>query len=210
MPQTAGAPGAAQAAPASGPRLNVDAPQMSGSVALTGAVFDDVVLKAYHETIAKNSPLVQVMGRRGSAKPSYAQFGWTAVGDVKVPNDTTLWSASAPSLTPQTPVTLSWDNGAGLTFELLLSVDDNYMFTVQQAVINHTGSAVKLFPWSRVVRDYKPNEQSSYILFDGPLGVFNHTLKQESYNTIKSDGQAAPGGTGLCGDQPRRLDRHHR
>ncbi len=131
-PETAGAPGAAQAAPPSGPRLLLDAPQVSGSIALTGAVFDDVVLKSYHETIDKNSPLVQLMGRRGGTKPSYAQFGWTAPNGVKVPDDNTLWTASAPSLTPQTPVTLSWDNGAGLTFELLLSVDDQYMFTVGQ------------------------------------------------------------------------------
>src|SRR5271156_6984823 len=83
-PETAGAPGAAQAAPPSGPRLTLDAPQVSGSIALTGAVFDDVVLKSYHETIDKNSPLVQLMGRRGSTKPSYAQFGWTAPNGVKV------------------------------------------------------------------------------------------------------------------------------
>src|SRR5580698_1657882 len=120
----AGAPGTAQVAPASGPRLNVNSPKISGSVGLTGAVFDDVVLKDYHETIAPDSPLVQVMGRRGGTTPSYAQFGWTPVGTIKVPNDSTVWTASAPELDPQTPVTLSWDNGAGLTFQLLLSVDD--------------------------------------------------------------------------------------
>ena len=201
-PETAGAPGAAQPAPPAGPRLPLDAPQISGSIALTGAMFDDVVLKSYHETIDKNSPLVQLMGRPGSAKPSYAQFGWTAPNGVKVPDDSTLWTASAPSLTPQTPVTLSWDNGAGLTFELLLSVDDQYMFTVKQAVINHTGSAVKVFPWSRVVRDYLPTEQTSYILFDGPVGVFNHTLHQQSYKSIKSDGQSAPGGTAYSETSP--------
>jgi YidC/Oxa1 family membrane protein insertase len=190
----AGAPGTAQIAPASGPRLDVDADKISGSIALQGAVFDDVVLKNYHETIAKDSPLVQVMGRVGGTKPSYAQFGWTPVGKIAVPSGATLWTASAPKLTPATPVTLSWDNGAGLIFQLLVSVDDNYMFSVQQNVVNHTGAAVKLFPWSRVVRDYKPDEQSSYILFDGPEGVFNNTLHQESYKSIKSDGAAAPGG----------------
>jgi YidC/Oxa1 family membrane protein insertase len=200
--EAAGAPGTAQIIPPSGPRLSLDAPQISGSIALTGAVFDDVVLKDYHETIAKDSPLVQVMGRRGGNKPSYAQFGWTALGGVKVPDDSTLWTASAPSLTPQSPVTLSWDNGAGLTFQLLVSVDDQYMFTVRQAVINHTGSAVKVFPWSRVVRDYMPVEQTSYILFDGPLGVFNNTLRQESYKSIKSDGHNAPGGQAYTETSP--------
>ncbi|HUW79334.1 MAG TPA: membrane protein insertase YidC [Acidocella sp.] len=196
-PQAAGAPGATGTAKpprVPGLRLAVDAPKISGSIALTGAMFDDVVLKDYHETTAKDSPLVQVMGRPGSSKPSYAQFGWTAVGSVKVPDDVTPWTATKGPLTPQNPVTLSWDNGQGLTFQLLLSVDDNYMFSVQQQVVNHTGAAVKLYPWSRVVRDYVPEGPTSYILFDGPLGVFNNTLKQVSYKSIKSDGQKAPNG----------------
>ena len=193
---------AGPAAAASGPRLAIDAPKLSGSVLLTGAVFDDVVLKDYHETVAPTSPLVQILGSRGGDKPSYAQFGWTAVGNVKVPDDTSLWTASANKLTPQTPVTLSWDNGQGLTFQLLLSVDDRYMFTVNQQVVNHTGAAVQVFPWSRVVRDYKPIEQTSYILFDGPLGVFKDTLKQESYKSLKSDGARAPGGVAYSETSP--------
>jgi YidC/Oxa1 family membrane protein insertase len=193
----AGAPGTAQTAPAAaGPRLSIDAPKISGSVGLTGAVFDDIVLKDYHETIAKDSPLVQIMGRRTGDKPYFAQFGWNAAAgsDVAVPDDNTVWTASAPQLTPDTPVTLSWDNGHGVTFQLKLTVDDGYMFTVQQLVINKTGTALNLFPWSRVVRDYKPVEQTSYILYDGPLGVLNGTLKQISYGTVKSDGSRAPDG----------------
>jgi YidC/Oxa1 family membrane protein insertase len=197
----AGTPATAPTAPA-GPRLVIDAPKISGSIGLTGAVFDDLVLKDYHETIAKDSPLVQLLARRGSAKPSYAQFGWTAVGDVKVPSDATVWTPSATTLTPQSPVTLSWDNGAGLTFQLVVAVDDNYMFTVRQQVINHSGAPVQLFPWSRVVRDYKPEEESSYILYDGPLGVFNNTLHQQSYNSIKSDGTHTPGGQAYSETSP--------
>jgi YidC/Oxa1 family membrane protein insertase len=201
--QEAGAPGTSQTAPVvSGPVLALDAPKISGSIALTGAIFDDVVLKDYHETIAPDSPLVQIMGKRGGSKPSYAQFGWTALGGVKVPDDSTVWTASAGQLTPQSPVTLSWDNGAGLTFQLLLAVDDQYMFTVTQSVINHGAASVQLFPWSRVVRDYKPVEQSSYVLFDGPLGVFNNTLKQESYKSLKSDGSAVAGGTAFSETSP--------
>ena len=178
----------------SGPRLAIDAPLMQGSVGLTGAVFDDITLTAYHETVAKDSPLVQIMGRRGGATPSYAQFGWSAAAGIKLPGDATVWTASAPQLTPSSPVTLSWDNGQGLIFQLLLSVDDKYMFTVRQNVINNGTTPVALYPWSRVVRDYKPKEQSSWVLFDGPLGVFNGTLKQESYKSLKSDGAQAAGG----------------
>jgi len=201
----AGAPGTAQTLPAvSGPRLAINAPDISGSIGLTGAVFDDVVLKNYHETIAPDSPLVQVMGRRGGSKPSYAQFGWIAASGetVTLPDDNTVWKASAPTLTQTNPVTLTWDNGAGLTFQLQVSIDAQYMFTVQQQVINHTGSPVTLYPWSRVVRDYKPVEQSSYVLFDGPEGVFNNALKQVSYGDVKSDGKNAAGGQAFTETSP--------
>ncbi len=199
----AGSPATAQSAPAPGPRLAVDAPMLKGSIALTGAVFDDVVLKQYHETIAKDSPLVQIMGRRRGVTPSYAQFGWTAsTAGVKVPGDDTVWTPSAQELTPDTPVTLSWDNGQGLIFQLILKIDDKYMFTVTQNVVNHGASAVTIFPWSRVVRDYKPKEQSSWVLFNGPLGVFNDTLKQEGYVALKNEGMKAPGGVAYSSSGP--------
>lgn len=193
----AGAPGTAQKAPlTSGPRLTIETPSITGSLALTGAVLDDVQLKAYKETTAKDSPLVQILGRRGGDKPFFTQFGWTnpAGSNVALPTDNTLWTASAPTLTPDAPVTLSWDNGAGVTFQEILSVDDKFMFTVQQKVINHTAAPISLFDWGRVARDYLPVEQKSYILYDGPLGVINGTLKQIGYPAVKSDGERATDG----------------
>lgn len=193
----AGAPGTAQTAPAAtGPRLAIDAPKLSGSIALTGAVLDDISLKDYHETISKASPLVQILGRRDGSTPTYVQFGWDAVTpNIPVPGDSTIWTASAATLTPATPVTLSWDNQAGQIFQLVLSIDDDYMFTVHQQVINKSAAPVQLYPWSRVVRDYTPQEKTSYILHEGPLGVFNNMLKQLSYKSTKNAGTAAPGGT---------------
>jgi YidC/Oxa1 family membrane protein insertase len=79
-------------------------------------------------------------------------------------------------------------------FQEVLSVDDKFMFTVQQNVINHTGAPISLYQWGRVARDYLPVEQKSYILFDGPLGVINGTLKQISYGSVKSDGTRAADG----------------
>ena len=186
-----------------GPKLPVDAPMMQGSIGLTGALFDDVVLKDYHQDVSNTSPLVQILGTPTGAKPFYVQFGWTGPAGVKVPGDDTVWTPSAPALTPQTPVTLSWDNGQGLVFQLNLKVDDQYMFTVTQTVVNKSGAAVAVFPWSRVVRDYKPkDEQSGWVLFDGPLGVFNGTLKQEGYGALKDDGEKAPDGAAFSTATP--------
>ncbi|MDR3520538.1 MAG: membrane protein insertase YidC [Acidocella sp.] len=188
---------ASAVAAANGPRLQIDTPNIIGSMALTGAVLDDVQLKAYHETTAKNSPLVQILGRRDSKTPFYTQFGWTnpAGSNIAVPTDSTVWTASANTLTPDAPVTLSWDNGAGVIFQQVLSVDDKFMFSVTQHVINHTSAPIKLYDWGRVARDYLPVEQKSYILYDGPLGVINGTLKQISYASTKSDGTHSADGT---------------
>jgi YidC/Oxa1 family membrane protein insertase len=192
----AGAPGTAQTAPAvTGPRLAIETPSITGSLSLTGAVLDDVRLKDYRETTAKTSPLVQILGRRDGDKPFYTQFGWdAATPGLRVPDDNTPWTASAATLTPDAPVTLSWDNGAGVVFNLILSVDDKFMFTVRQQVINKTAAPIKIFPWARIARDYMPTEKTSYILFEGPLGVFNGTLKQVSYAATKSDGTRAADG----------------
>ena len=84
-------------------------------------------------------------------------------------------------------MTLSWDNGAGLTFQIELSVDDDYMFTVRQSVKNATGAPVKLFPWSRVRRDYTPETSGYYILFEGLLGVVDNTLQEMTYANAKSE-----------------------
>jgi YidC/Oxa1 family membrane protein insertase len=88
---------------------------------------------------------------------------------------------------------LSWDNGAGLTFQIGLTVDDEYMFAVTEGVKNTTGQPVKLFPWSRIRRDYKPEVAGYYVLFEGLLGVLNGTLQETSYDSAKSEGDKKGG-----------------
>jgi YidC/Oxa1 family membrane protein insertase len=193
----AGAAGTAAAAaePKNVPRLQIAAPRLRGSISLLGARIDDLVLTNYHETQAPNSPNVRLLEPRSSAHPYYVQYGWTPAdgAQVKVPGPDTLWKASADTLSTGHPVTLSWDNGAGLTFELQLAIDDEYMFTVQQSVKNASGAPVKLFPWARVRRDYTPEVAGYYILFEGLLGVADGTLHETTYAKTKSEGEKTNG-----------------
>jgi YidC/Oxa1 family membrane protein insertase len=112
---------------------------------------------------------------------------------VKLPDNDTVWTGSADTLSAGHPVTLSWDNGAGLTFQIALSVDDDYMFTVRQSVKNATGAPVKLFPWARIRRDYTPEVAGYYILFEGLLGVVDGTLQETNYAKAKSEGEKRNG-----------------
>ena len=81
----------------------------------------------------------------------------------------------------------------GSTFRIKFSVDDNYMFGVQQSVRNATSAPVELFPWARVRRDYTPEVQGYYILFEGLLGVVDGTLQETTYAKAKSEGEKKDG-----------------
>jgi YidC/Oxa1 family membrane protein insertase len=187
------------AVPKNVPRLTISAPDLRGSVSLLGARIDNLILNNYRETLAKNSPDVQLLAPLSSSKPYFVQYGWAPINgeNVKVPGNDTVWTASAKELTPGHPVTLSWDNGQGLTFQLLLSVDDNYMFSVSQTVKNATGQPVKLYPWGRVQRDYTPKIVGYNSLYggisEGLLGVVDGTLHGMVYATAKNKGKKADG-----------------
>ena len=174
--------------PAAVPRVAIDAPRVSGSISLIGARLDDVVLNDYHESIARSSPLVQLLEAQGDPEPTYIQFGWTADGGVRVPDGTTRWSASADKLTAGKPVTLSWDNGAGVVFQLIVSIDDEYMFHVEQRVQNDTGAPVAVHPWQRVNRDYTPTTGGYSVLHEGLVGWVDGRLRENTYASAKSSG----------------------
>jgi YidC/Oxa1 family membrane protein insertase len=186
---------AAPTVPKEVPRLQIAAHRVRGSISLLGARLDDLVLTDYRETLAPNSPDVRLLEPRSEKQPYYVQYGWSAApGEpVKLPDNDTVWTASADTLSSGHPVTLSWDNGAGLTFQIALSVDDDYMFTVEQTVKNATDQTVKLFPWARIRRDYTPEVAGYYILFEGLLGVVDGRLQETTYPNAKSEGAKKDG-----------------
>jgi len=181
--------------PKNAPRVAIDAKKLSGSISLLGARLDDVVLKDYRDTVDPDSPNVRLLEPRSDDTPYYVQYGWTApAGEtVALPGDDTVWTATGGPLTSGGKVTLTWDNGQGLTFLIDFAIDDDYMFTVRQSVRNAGGQPVALLPWSRVRRDYKPKTSGYYILHEGMLGFFDGSLKETTYDKAKSEGEKRNG-----------------
>ena len=171
---------------ANAPRAQIDAPRVTGSMSLVGARLDDLRLRDYHETVDKSSPLVRVLEPASDPQPSYVQFGWSADPGVKLPGDDTLWTSSGGSVSVGHPVTLSWDNGAGVTFQLALAVDENFEFHVTQSVHNTGNAAIKVWPWERIRRDYQPQTAGYSVLFEGLIGVVDNRLTSLTYNAAKS------------------------
>ena len=170
------------------PRIQIDTPKLSGSLTLMGGRIDDLKLKAYRETLDPDSPLVTLLTPFGSENPYYTIYGWGRTGDMpadSVPGPDTMWSLeSGKTLTPETPVTLKWDNGRGLIFRRTISIDDHYMFSVEQSVENTTGAASRLFPYSIVARYGAPKTRGFFILHEGIVRMSDGELEEIKYKKI--------------------------
>ena len=179
------------AALAEGPRVQIATPRLHGSLSLVGARFDDLTLDDYHETVDPTSPPITLLSPRRSPSPYYVDFGWTLPegrGGEELPGPDTLWSADTDTLTPEQPVTLTWENGQGLLFERVVAIDENYMLTVTQRVTNNGRTSVPLVPYGIVRRWDTPDTLGFFILHEGPYGVFDGTLEEYDYDDLQSDG----------------------
>ena len=154
------------------PRIPIRTPKLDGSINLKGARIDDIVLPTYKETIAKDSPDVRLYSPAGTQDAYFAGFGWQGEG-LKTPNKDTVWTAQGSELTPTSPVTLTWNNGVGQTFEIRLSVDENYMITAAQKVSNSGAGTVGVKPYGYISRSSIPKDPDTWTIHIGPMGVFN-------------------------------------
>ena len=174
------------AAIAAQPRVKIDTPRLHGSIDLKGGRIDDLTLATYHDTIDPKSPEVVLLWPTGTKDPYFAEFGWVAAGgNAKVPGPDTLWTASGVPLTPTSPVTLTWDNGAGLVFTRTIAIDENYMFAVRDAVKNTGTAPVSLSPYGLISRTGTPQVSGYYILFEGMIGELGGSLHEIKYASLK-------------------------
>ncbi|TYC49489.1 membrane protein insertase YidC [Rhodobacterales bacterium] len=181
---------------ASSDRVGIDTSHLEGSINLKGGRIDDLRLKEYHETVDQSSPTIVLFSPSTAPNPYYADYGWVADpgSDVALPGPDTNWSIDGDTtLTASTPLTLTWDNGAGLIFKRTYSLDENYMFTVEQSVENTSGEAVTLYPYGLIARRNIPQSNGMWILHEGVLGVFGEDgLQQVKYSDLEEEGSIRP------------------
>ena len=180
-----------EAALAASPRIAIDTPTIKGSVSLKGGRLDDIALIKYRETVNPNSPPIVLLAPSGTPHPFYAQFGWTnaAGGKAKLPDDNTIWTqAGRGTLEVGKPITLTYDNGEGLEFRRTITVDENYLFTLRDDVVNRGSEPVTLYPYALISRHGQPEVLGYYILHEGLVGVMGDKGLQEfSYSKIESE-----------------------
>src|SRR5262249_14225764 len=189
QPGTVAQPMSRDAALAASPRVHIETPSLSGSISLKGGRIDDLSLVKYRETVDPNSPPIVLLAPSGSPHPFYAEFGWFPQSGVslKLPNADTMWQQEgAGTLGIGRPVTLVYDNGEGLQFRRTIAVDENYLFTLKDEVINKTAAPVTLYPFAPISRHGTPQTLGLYIVHEGLIGVFGDKgLQEETYADIE-------------------------
>jgi len=168
-------------------RVQINTPSLRGSINLKGGSIDDLKLEKYRETIEKNSDNIVLLTPLGTEKPYFAQFGWTTADkNLAMPDENSVWTADRKEITQTSgPVKLTWVNPQGIQFERLISVDENYLFTVQQTVTNNSNQTVQLVPYGQVSRIGTPEVQSNWMLHEGPLGYMEDGLKEYGYSDLQ-------------------------
>ncbi len=175
------------------PRVDIDTPTLQGSVSLRGGRIDDLLLKKYRETLEPDAPIVTLLSPIGSDHAYYALFGWAPGSGLSpdlVPGANTIWSAVPDAtLTPETPLVLTWDNGAGLTFRREMQVDDRSMFTITQSVQNTGGTAATVAPYGILARHGEPGDlKNFFILHEGAISITDGELVETDYDDFEAFG----------------------
>ncbi|HEY5207447.1 MAG TPA: membrane protein insertase YidC [Roseiarcus sp.] len=174
------APGTVAQVLAASPRVVIDTPSIGGSIDLKGGKIDDIILKDYRETIDPKSANIRLFSPPGAPDAYWAETGFVSPGGgVKAPGLDTVWTADGKTLTPARPVTLTWDNGAGLVFKRVVAVDDKYMFTITDSVANSGATAATVQPYALILRHGRPNVAGYSVLHEGFVGVIGDGGVQE-------------------------------
>ena len=170
-------------------RISFNSKRLSGTINLIGATLDDLSLKDYFESISKEKK-INILNPVSSVSPYFLRIGWASPDkSVKLPNKNSKWKSVKKNYNENEKIQLEWNNNEGLTFYRTIEFDENFMISVIDKVQNESPKTIKLTNFSYLRRlNYRP-ENKFFILHEGPLGVFNDTLKEVSYDEIEENNE---------------------
>ncbi len=165
-------------------RVSFKSKRLEGSINLYGATIDEIILSDYFETINKEKK-IKLLQKENSSSPYFLRMGWASTNkSLKLPNKDSLWKSLKNVNTNET-IQLEWNNNQGITIKREISFDENFMIKIEDTVFNKTAESVELTNFSYIRRKNHRPANKFFILHEGPLGVFNDTLQEFSYDDIE-------------------------
>ena len=169
-------------------RVIFDNGKIKGSINLEGGFIDDLVLEEFRETLDPTSDLIEFLNPLGSQDAYYLDTGWVSSDStLELPNNKSIWKTDKTSMGVDDPVKLFWTNSQGITFEKIITLDENYLFNVDQRVINSSDRSFDLFPFGLSKRQGIPEMQNFFILHEGPISITDGVLEEYDYDDLKEN-----------------------
>jgi YidC/Oxa1 family membrane protein insertase len=169
-------------------RVQFENQSIVGSISLKGATIDDLTFKEYNVSLDNNEK-IKLLAPRNAVDGYLIESGFiTTDKNIEIPNAQTNWSVSSNSkLTDQTPIKLTWSNNQGITFEKEIALDDKFLFTIKQRVINSSDKAYDFYSYGQIIRNKIPEISNFYILHEGLLATLDEELIEEDYDDIQEE-----------------------
>ena len=167
-------------------RVQFENQSIIGSISLKGAAIDDLTFKDYNTTLKSNEK-VTLLGPRNIKDGYLIESGFvTSDKNIDIPNSDSVWSVIGNNkLTNQSSVKLSWTNKQGIKFEKEISLDDRYLFSIKQSVINSTNNKYDFYSYGQIIRNSIPEISNFYILHEGLIATLDDELIEEDYDDIQ-------------------------
>ena len=170
-------------------RIKFENENIIGSISLKGATIDDLTFKNYDTTLESNVN-VTLLNPRNIKDGYFIESGFvTTDKNIDIPNSDSIWEVKGnKQLTEQNPVRLTWTNDQGITFEKEISIDDKFLFTINQKVINSTDKKYDFYSYGQIIRNKIPEGLTDfYILHEGLLASLDGELIEEDYDDIEEE-----------------------
>ena len=171
-----------------------------GSISLEGALIDDLTFKNYTTKVDSKEKIV-LLNPKETSIGYYIDTGWAINNDeIQVPDNKTTWQVEGNKiLKPNNPVKLKWANDQGIVFEKIFSLDNQYLFDIEQKIINNSEKTYNFYPYGQIIRNEIPEITNFFILHEGPIGVFNSELVEKDYDDIQDKSYSTNADRGFCG-----------
>ena len=174
-------------------RVNIDTQSLEGSINLKGLKIDDIVLKKYQETLDENSSNIRVLSPLSTENGYEVSFGWLKDknANFETPTSESEWKliSSSNTLRENNELEFEWSNNTGQIYRTSISVDENYLFSINQKIINNSNQEIIVNNASKINRQSAPALSGMFILHEGLLGVLEEKLELIDYDDLKDEGE---------------------
>lgn len=178
-------------------RIQIENGRVKGSINLHGARLDDLMLKNYRVALEETSPKIDLLSPANTKETYFTEFGWLNASKeaIELPTSKTLWKADKSSLNAGETVNLTWTNSQNVMFKISISMDENYMFSVEQTVINNSQSTVSVSTYALITKVHNETENKNVLIHEGAVGVFEDKLHEVEFEKLKSENKVEFGNT---------------